>query len=111
MDYGAMLGSAAQAKKMATKLASRKRMPVENPNRRSAHYTKQSKFAGSDREIRGKILRELMARTTSKAAKKMSESSIIERLAESPARVTKILQALAREGFIVKNGRYIRIIN
>ena len=30
---------------------------VPNPNRRSVHYTKQSAFEGSDRRIRGGILR------------------------------------------------------
>jgi A/G-specific adenine glycosylase len=99
MDYGAMLGS-----------------DVANPNRRSAHYTRQSKFAGSDREIRGKILRELLVagdKTGNKKGdkKKISISYIIEKLVEPPERVSKILQGLAREGFIVKNGRSIRINN
>ena len=30
---------------------------AENPNRKSAHYKKQPRFSGSDRELRGKILR------------------------------------------------------
>jgi A/G-specific adenine glycosylase len=93
MDYGAMLGL------------------IENPNRRSAHYTKQSKFEGSDREIRGKILRELIAASEADDKKKISISYIIEKLAEPPVRVSKILQSLGREGFIIKNGRYIRINN
>ncbi len=96
MDYGAMMGS------------------TKNPNRRSAHYTKQSKFAGSDREIRGKILRELIAADDAGDAgskKKISISSIIEKLVEPPTKVSKILQSLAHEGFIVKNGRHIRINN
>jgi A/G-specific adenine glycosylase len=42
MDYGAYL------KKL-----------YKNPSRRSAHYTKQSKFEGSLRQVRGAILREL----------------------------------------------------
>jgi A/G-specific adenine glycosylase len=40
MDYGAMLGRT-----------------VENPNRKSKHYTKQSKFEGSRRQLRGKLMR------------------------------------------------------
>ncbi len=32
-----------------------------NPNRASKHYTKQSQFSGSNREIRGKVLRLLQA--------------------------------------------------
>lgn len=42
MDYGVML------KKM-----------LPNPSRKSAHHTKQSKFEGSDRQIRGMILKKL----------------------------------------------------
>lgn len=33
----------------------------ENPNKRSKHYTKQSKFEGSKRQLRGKILRLYLA--------------------------------------------------
>lgn len=33
---------------------------VGNPNQRSTHYTKQSAYKGSDREIRGTILRILV---------------------------------------------------
>ena len=43
MDYGAMLKGA-----------------IENPNRRSHGYTVQSSFSGSDREIRGRVLRYLL---------------------------------------------------
>ncbi len=43
MDYGVMLKSL-----------------VPNPNRRSAHYTKQSKFEGSNRQIRGMILKAML---------------------------------------------------
>lgn len=43
MDYGVML-----------------KKNYKNPSRRSKHYAVQSKFEGSDRQIRGKILRELI---------------------------------------------------
>lgn len=43
MDYGVML-----------------KKEYKNPARRSKHYTVQSKFEGSDRQIRGKILHELL---------------------------------------------------
>lgn len=33
---------------------------VENPNHKSKHYVKQSKFEGSVRQVRGRILRELL---------------------------------------------------
>ena len=50
MDYGAFLGLRAAKNK------------IRNPNTQSAHYKRQSKFSGSDRELRGKILRILPAR-------------------------------------------------
>lgn len=48
MDYGVML-----------------KQRMVNPNRKSAHYTRQSKFDGSDRQLRGKIIKLL---TDTKAA-------------------------------------------
>jgi A/G-specific adenine glycosylase len=44
MDYGANLAK-----------------DVPNPNRRSKHYSVQSKFEGSLRQLRGEILRQLAA--------------------------------------------------
>lgn len=41
MDYGSFLSTV-----------------TENPNAKSKHYVKQSKFVGSDRQIRGRILRD-----------------------------------------------------
>jgi A/G-specific adenine glycosylase len=41
MDYGVML---------------KKKFPKENPNLKSAQYSKQSKFKGSNRQLRGQIL-------------------------------------------------------
>lgn len=43
MDYGTYLASI-----------------VENPNQRSKHYVKQSKFEGSDRQVRGALLRDYL---------------------------------------------------
>lgn len=44
MDLGAQIGSS-----------------VQNPNRRSAHYSRQKPFSGSDRKIRGMVLSHLLA--------------------------------------------------
>lgn len=69
---------------------------VPNPNRRSKHYTKQSKFAGSDRQIRGEILRLLLAG-------EMTESALGDALAlyeQDGERVERILQGLVGEGFV-----------
>ncbi len=79
MDYGAHL----------------KRSGVRN-NSRSAHYTKQSKFEGSLRQVRGAILRELHsgAKTENVARRRLATFA--------EGHITKALAGLAREGLIVK---------
>ena len=67
---------------------------VINPNRRSAHYTKQSPFEGSDRKIRGIILKILLAEHS------LGEDELIVRLHEDSCRVAGILRTLESEGFI-----------
>lgn len=89
MDYGAMLGE-----------SSRNAKASENPNRRSAHYVRQSAFSGSDRQIRGKILQLLLAQ------KKISADALRKLLGE---RTTKIIDTLTKEGFLMKNGEYVII--
>lgn len=65
-------------------------------NSRSKHYVKQSKFAGSDREIRGAIVRTL-------AHKRHTEQALIRTLSQfSTSRLTLQLQALIQEGMIQK---------
>jgi A/G-specific adenine glycosylase len=74
---------------------------VPNPNRRSVHYTKQSPFEGSDRKIRGKIIRMLLTTPG------MSEKQFLAIENGDPARIKKILNALGSEGFIVmKKNRF-----
>lgn len=82
MDYGVLL------KKMHP-----------NPNRRSAHYHKQSSFKGSDRQIRGMIVKMLTQGTP------MSEKEIIRTVSKDPDRVKKILSQLEEEKFVKKKGR------
>ena len=74
-----------------------------NPNRRSAHYAKQSVFAGSDRELRGKIIRDVLLK------KKIATSKLIKELSISGKRFEKIVTGLKKEGFLVRNGNYICI--
>jgi len=65
-----------------------------NPNRKSKHYTKQSKFEGSDRQIRGAILRILLN-------DKHTELSVLaEHLNEDKERLEKVASGLAQDGFI-----------
>ena len=77
MDYGAYL----------------KRSGVRN-NSRSAHYTKQSKFEGSLRQVRGEILRELH-----KGPVNPMRSDLI---GFGKEKVKKALVGLKRDGLIVK---------
>jgi A/G-specific adenine glycosylase len=76
-------------------LGSALKKTVPNPNRRSVHYSKQSPFAGSDREIRGTIIRMLLVEPG------MSENQLLTIRIDDPARIKKILAALVSEGFIV----------
>ncbi|OGK62000.1 hypothetical protein A2334_03970 [Candidatus Roizmanbacteria bacterium RIFOXYB2_FULL_38_10] len=83
MDYGSYLGKA-----------------VENPNKRSRHYIIQSKFEGSDRQIRGKILKLLLKNST-------SEEDLFKMVDKDPHKIKKILQVLVKEQFInFKNNKY-----
>jgi A/G-specific adenine glycosylase len=74
MDYGADLA---------------KRVP--NPNRRSMHYRVQSKFEGSVRQLRGELLRQLM-----KGPRTLAQ------LATDDLRAVAVLEALVREGFLIR---------
>jgi len=84
MDYGVML-----------------KQTEENPSRRSRHYTKQSKFAGSRRQVRGAVLREL-------AAAPLTHAQLLKSLNVSAGLTQEILDELTREGFLTqrssKNG-------
>jgi A/G-specific adenine glycosylase len=70
-----------------------------NPSRRSAHYHKQSAFKGSNRELRGMILRALTRRGS-----EMSERELVQTLNTDSERVSGILVQLQDEGFIEKSG-------
>lgn len=71
-----------------------------NPNSKSKHYIKQSKFEGSDRQIRGAILRELVHQ------KKMTRISILKLLSSfEDIRVDAQLFSLEEEGMITRKGK------
>lgn len=75
----------------------------ENPNRRSRHYTKQAAFEGSDRKIRGSLLRLLLAE------KNLTQELIVEKTGEDPERIIRILDDLEAEGFITRTGSLFTI--
>ncbi|MDD3694296.1 MAG: A/G-specific adenine glycosylase [Candidatus Pacebacteria bacterium] len=84
MDYGASLPKTLK----------------QNPNKQSKHYSRQSSFKGSDREIRGKILDFLLKEKT------LSQKKLFVKLGEEGGRYEKILDQLEKEGFVfqTKNG-------
>lgn len=84
MDYGAFLA------KVET-----------NANRRSKHYTKQSKFEGSFRQVRGKILKLLL--------EKPLHQNILSSNFENKEKFKKALEQLEKEEFIKKEKNTIRI--
>jgi A/G-specific adenine glycosylase len=85
MDYGAAL---------------KKLLP--NPNRRSAHYTKQSPFEGSFRQARGKVLRALISGGG-------SVEQIGTRSGIGKEELYKVLEALERESMVAEEGGMYRI--
>lgn len=76
---------------------------VPNPNRRSRHYTRQAAFEGSDRKIRGRILKILLER------RRMTRKEIHASLAEDTRRVDQLIHSLIEEGFITQSGRFMEI--
>ncbi|MDD1689317.1 MAG: A/G-specific adenine glycosylase [Methanoregula sp.] len=78
---------------------------IPNPNRKSVHYTKQSAFEGSDRRIRGQVLKLLLSRGA------MTPAAVVRELGEDKSRVLTILAGLEEEGFIRKTGKKIALVS
>jgi A/G-specific adenine glycosylase len=73
----------------------------QNPSRKSARHTRQSKFEGSDRQIRGTVLK-VVLNHGSLSFSKLSKAVNIE-----GSRLKKIVKGLVAEGFIgCINNRY-----
>lgn len=70
-----------------------------NPSRKSFHYTKQSKFQGSDRQVRGKILTLLLTKETWNYRKLKQHFIQIDKI-----RLKKILNDLVKEKLIASDG-------
>lgn len=84
MDYGAHL-----------------KLTVGNATRRSATYATQKKFAGSNRQLRGRILRIALSGPC-------TATQIKEVTGEPVVRITAVLEALTTEGFLAnKRGKYV----
>lgn len=84
MDYGSYL------KKSGMRL-----------NSKSKHYTKQKKFEGSERQLRGALLRELLK-------KPQRESELVKKLPQAKEKAPRLLAKLVAEGLLLKKGsRYV----
>ena len=85
MDYGSDL---------------KRRFP--NPSRRSRHHSVQSRFEGSDRQVRGALLR-LLLNTDG-----LTVAAIRQTLEVEPDRLQRIMAGMVREGFLQQRGsRYL----
>lgn len=88
MDYGTML-----------------KQRHTNPGQRSSHHTRQSSFEGSNRQLRSRILRQIIAQPG---------ITVKQLLSVIPAKheiVLANLEAMQREGFLLKKGRGYRIFD
>jgi A/G-specific adenine glycosylase len=66
-----------------------------NPNRKSRSYARQSKFEGSPRQLRGRLLKILLERRT-------LDTPTLASLVDGDTRTDAVLEGLAREGFVHK---------
>jgi len=82
MDYGAMLAK-----------------EHRNANRKSAHYTRQTRFENSNRQVRGRILKVLVAES------RLTIAQIVKKVGMDADRVKDNLVQMEKEGFIKKTGR------
>ncbi|MHA1150111.1 MAG: A/G-specific adenine glycosylase [Promethearchaeota archaeon] len=86
MDYGVML------KKTYPEL-----------HKRSTHYKKQKPFKGSNREIRGKILKIILK------SNEISKNIIYNQFEHKKDRINNVLKQLEKEGFIILESHKIRV--
>jgi A/G-specific adenine glycosylase len=83
MDYGAYL-----------------KKTVDNPVRRSRQYVRQSRFVGSNRQVRGAIVRLLI---TAPLLTEQSLTAALHKEGIAAARIVPALKELEREGFVSIN--------
>lgn len=85
MDYGSYLGRHYGSR--------------DNPNKKSSSYHKQPPFRGSNRELRGKIIRFLIGKGAA------TDSAVARHVVRSLTRVQRVLSELEKEGFILRKGK------
>jgi A/G-specific adenine glycosylase len=86
MDYGVMLKST-----------------IANPSRKSAHHVRQSRFEGSDRQIRGIILKLITERES------MPKDALFSCIDRPQDRIAKALQELIKENLVRITGNSVHI--
>ncbi len=73
-----------------------------NPSRNSKHYAKQSKFEGSDRQIRGMILKHL-------THSPHTPTALGKKITPDKTRLNTIVKNLVKDGMITKSGRSYKL--
>ncbi len=86
MDYGTMMMKS-----------------LDNPNKRSKHYSLQSRFEGSDRQIRGRVLKVLVSQQN------VTKEQFLRLLQDEEERVSQILDKMEQEGMIVRDKTRYRL--
>ncbi len=86
MDYGTYLNTVAV-----------------NPNRKSAHYSKQSRFEDSDRQLRGKVIKYLLGQALA------SIDDIAQATGCTRERLMPILDSLEKDGLVTRDAIMYRI--
>ncbi len=76
---------------------------IGNLSRKSRNYRKQSKFEGSDRQIRGKILEILLQKGS------LSIHQIVEKLQNDTKRIEKIIEEMRSEKLLNKDGEILSL--
>jgi len=82
MDYGTIL-----------------KKTYKNPSRKSFHYRTQSPFNGSNRQIRGMILKTLTREHH------ITDKELVQKIQMSPEKIESNLITLEKEGFIIRKGK------
>jgi A/G-specific adenine glycosylase len=76
---------------------------VENPNRKSLHYSRQSPFEGSDRQIRSSLLKKILAE------RKTSLEALVYHSDDDSERIRRILTIMIQEGLLCENNGLITV--
>ncbi len=83
-----------------------------DPSRRSAHYAKQGRFEGSDRQARGRIVRALTMRGMTErgpANQGMSEAELARETGLRVERIRAVVPGLVRDGLVERRGARLAI--